>query len=164
MEENQVKTINNLNKINKVHIKRNFENDGKEINSKEIKIENEKGITLLTLAITILIIIILAGITINATLGDNGLLKQAQNAKDMAESTTLETGEKMNKILQEYANVMAEDETIENPGSGTEPEDPEEPEEPSTGGNTTGGETTPPEEPDTPETPTTPETRDKKKD
>ena len=89
--------------------------------------KNERGITLLTLAITILIIIILAGVTINATLGDNGLLKQAQDAKDMAESTTIDTEEKMNKIMQEYANVMAEDETIENPGSGTEPEEPVDP-------------------------------------
>ena len=82
------------------------------------KIKKEAGITIITLAITILIIIILASITINAVLGDNGLLEQAQDAKDLAESTTLETGEKMNKVLQEYMNVMAED------GGGiTEPEE-----------------------------------------
>ena len=76
------------------------------------------GITLITLAVTILIIIILASITINAVLGDNGLLSQAQDAKDLAESTTLETGDKMNSLLQEYMNVMAEDSGggIEEPG------------------------------------------------
>ena len=79
--------------------------------------KNERGITLLTLAITILIIIILAGVTINATLGDNGLLKQAQDAKDMAESTTSETEQKMDEVLHEYQNIMG--------GGGTEepPED-----------------------------------------
>ena len=77
------------------------------------------GITLIALVITILIIIILASITINAVLGDNGLLKQAQDAKDLAERTTIETGDKMNKVLQEYMNVMAEDEG----GGITEPEE-----------------------------------------
>ena len=81
------------------------------------------GITLITLAVTILIIIILASITINAVLGDNGLLSQAQDAKDLAESTTLETGDKMNSLLQEYMNVMAEDSGggIEEPEEDTTP-------------------------------------------
>lgn len=76
---------------------------------KENNLKSNAGITIITLAVTILIIIILASITINAVLGDNGLIKQAQDVKDMAESTTLETGEKMNKVLQEYENIMAED-------------------------------------------------------
>ena len=80
---------------------------------------DQAGITIITLVVTILIIIILSSITINAVLGDNGLLSQAQDAKDLAESTTLETGEKMNKVLQEYMNVMAEDEG----GGITEPEE-----------------------------------------
>lgn len=96
--------------------------------------KNNSGITLVTLAVTILIIIILAGITINAVLGDNGLLKQAQDAKDLAESTTQETGEKMNKVLQEYANVMAEDKELEEPDPGTEPEEPVDPPEPEKSG------------------------------
>ena len=82
------------------------------------KIKKESGITIITLVVTILIIIILASITINAVLGDNGLLSQAQDAKDLAERTTIETGDKMNKVLQEYMNVMAEDE-----GGITEPEE-----------------------------------------
>ena len=85
---------------------------------KENNLKCNAGITIIALAVTILIIIILAGITINAVLGDNGLLRQAQDVKDMAEGTTLETGEKMNKVLQEYMNVMAEDEG----GEITEPE------------------------------------------
>ena len=82
------------------------------------KVKESSGITIITLVVTILIIIILASITINAVLGDNGLLSQAQDAKDLAESTTIETGDKMNKVLQEYMNVMAEDE-----GGITEPEE-----------------------------------------
>lgn len=91
--------------------------------------KKDSGITLVTLAVTILIIIILAGVTINATLGDNGLLKQAQDAKNLAESTTLETEDKMEEVLQEYKNVMVEDESINNPNTNTEPEDPVDPPE-----------------------------------
>ena len=67
------------------------------------------GITLITLVITILIIIILAGITINAALGDNGLINQAQLAKDSVEGTIVGESSKMNSLLQEYTNMMAED-------------------------------------------------------
>ena len=87
--------------------------------------KNERGITLLTLAITILIIIILAGVTINATLGDNGLLKQAQDAKDMAESTTSETEQKMEDVLHEYQNIMGNGEGgAEEPPTDTGPSVP----------------------------------------
>ncbi len=40
----------------------------------------EKGITLVALVVTIVIMLILAGITLNIALGDNGLLKQAKKA------------------------------------------------------------------------------------
>ena len=114
------KDINiNLNDKNEQNIKDIKNRKNKRERKEQKGKNNEAGITIITLAITILIIIILASITLNAVLGDNGLLKQAQDAKDLAESTTLETGEKMNKVLQEYMNVMAEDE-----GSGiTEPEE-----------------------------------------
>ena len=104
-------------------IKNEKEQNSRERIDRKIIDKEEQGITLITLVITILIIIILAGITINASLGDNGLLRQAQNAKDLAESTTLETGEKMNKVLQEYANIMAEDEGggIQEPEEDTTP-------------------------------------------
>ena len=113
------KDINiNLNNKNGQNIKGLKNRKNKKERKEQIGKNNEAGITIITLAITILIIIILASITINAVLGDNGLLEQAQDAKDLAESTTLETGDKMNKVLQEYMNVMAEDE-----GGITEPEE-----------------------------------------
>lgn len=39
----------------------------------------EKGITLITLVITIIIMLILAAIVLNLSLGDNGLLKKAKD-------------------------------------------------------------------------------------
>ncbi len=73
------------------------------------KVKNNTGITLITLVITIIIIIILSAITINAALGDNGLIRQAQLAKEMAENSTKSESEKMNQLAQEYANMMSED-------------------------------------------------------
>ena len=39
------------------------------------------GITIISLVVTIIILIILAGISINMLVGDNGIITQAQNAK-----------------------------------------------------------------------------------
>ena len=43
--------------------------------------KEKRGITLIALIITIIVLLILAGVTISMVVGDNGVLKQAQNAK-----------------------------------------------------------------------------------
>lgn len=43
-------------------------------------LKGQKGITLVALVITIIILLILAGVTISLTLGDNGLFKTAERA------------------------------------------------------------------------------------
>ena len=85
-------------------------------------LKSARGITLVALVITIIIIIILASITMNMAFGDNGLIKQAQLAKDMAANSVIAEQEGMNSLMGEFANTMGENE-IDNP---TEP-DPEEP-------------------------------------
>ena len=47
--------------------------------------KTQKGITLLALVITIVVLLILAGITINAITGDNGIIGNAGRAKEEAE-------------------------------------------------------------------------------
>ena len=44
------------------------------------------GITLVALVVTIVILLILAGITIMYTVGDNGILKAAKEAKNQTEA------------------------------------------------------------------------------
>ena len=44
--------------------------------------KKEKGITLIALVVTIIVLLILAGISIGAITGDNGIINQAKNAKD----------------------------------------------------------------------------------
>ena len=71
----------------------------------------EKAITLIALVITIVVLIILATVTINYTLGENGLINQAKNTKNSAENTVASSSGKMNELLQEYTNVLSEDAT-----------------------------------------------------
>ena len=50
----------------------------------------EKGITLIALVITIIVLLILAGVTIRMLTGDNGILKQATNAKNTTDKSEFE--------------------------------------------------------------------------
>lgn len=47
--------------------------------------KNNKGITLIAASFTVMLLIIIAAITINATVGDNGVIKRAEKAKYRAE-------------------------------------------------------------------------------
>ena len=63
--------------------KNNFKNLSKKI------IKKARGITLISLVITIIILLILAGVTLSLTLGDNGIITQAQKAKEAQEIATI---------------------------------------------------------------------------
>ena len=45
-------------------------------------LRKQKGITLIALVVTIVILLILAGVTINMALSENGLFSKARNAAD----------------------------------------------------------------------------------
>lgn len=67
--------------------------------------KNDGGITLIALVITIIILLILAGITITMLIGENGVLKQANTAKiDMEEKTA----EEKVKLIVNYAKMKDE--------------------------------------------------------
>ena len=52
---------------------------------KLIEKNNKKGITLIALVITIIVLLILAGVSISMLTGDNGLIKNAGKSKEQAE-------------------------------------------------------------------------------
>ena len=58
--------------------------EGKSMNFKG-KMHEKSGITLITLAVTIIILLILAGITIATITSDNGIIKNANDAKEQTE-------------------------------------------------------------------------------
>ena len=55
-----------------------------------MKIKQAKGITLIALVITIIVLLILAGVTITMLTGENGILNQATNAKNATDKSEFE--------------------------------------------------------------------------
>ena len=64
------------------------------------KIKNKRGITLIALVVTIVVLLILAGVTIAMLTGENGIINQAKNAKE--ESLMSELEELVDLTLMEY--------------------------------------------------------------
>ncbi|MFR2535285.1 MAG: hypothetical protein ACLTEH_01085 [Clostridia bacterium] len=60
-----------------------------------------QGITLIALVITIIILIILAGITIGMIVGENGLISKAQQAKSDTENASIQSEEQLNELVSE---------------------------------------------------------------
>lgn len=63
--------------------------------------ENKRGITLIALVVTIIILIILAGVSISLVLGDNGIITRAKEAKSTYSQEAVR--EKVEMILAEYS-------------------------------------------------------------
>ena len=82
--------------------KKSIESDkDKLMSKKKLKAKTrEKGITLIALVITIIVLLILAGITINSVIGSKGILNNAKKATTAY--TNAEAKEKAALILQEY--------------------------------------------------------------
>ncbi len=73
------------------------------------RLKGSTGITLVALVVTIVILLILSGITIMYTIGDNSIFKKAQEAKDKTENAIKNEQEYMNSIdnmINEYTNGM----------------------------------------------------------
>ena len=60
--------------------------------------KNNKGITLVALVVTIIVLIILAGISINLILGDNGIITIAKKAKENTELAKTEEETNLNEL------------------------------------------------------------------
>lgn len=48
----------------------------------------QRGITLIVLVVTIVVLLILAGVSINAILGDNGIVNKAKEAQNVTDNST----------------------------------------------------------------------------
>ena len=69
---------------------------------KKIRTRNSKGITLIALVITIIVLLILAGVSIAMLTGDNGILTQARRAANETENASQNEA----AILDEYNNIL----------------------------------------------------------
>ena len=75
-----------------------------------MKTKEMKGITLVALVITIVVLLILAGVSINTVLGDDGIIKKAKEAAEATKRASAE--EEMNRLVLEY-QLASNDETLE---------------------------------------------------
>ena len=80
----------------------------------------EKGITLIALVITIIVLLILAGVSIAMLTGQNGILTQAQNAKT---TTANKSAEEKVKLAVMAARAQSEDASLDATKLKTEIED-----------------------------------------
>ena len=104
--------------------------------SKEIKINkksarknysNQTGITLIALVVTIVVLLILAGVSLNAIFSENGIIKRAKDAQNKMDQATQNDLDSINELNNWIDGKI-------NGSSGGN----------STGGNTTGGNDNPP--------------------
>lgn len=71
------------------------------------KIKQEKGITLIALVVTIVVLLILAGVSLNAIFSDSGIIKKAQEAQnkmDEAQQKDLSSINELNTWLDNQVN------------------------------------------------------------
>ena len=78
--------------------------------------QNTRGITLIALVITIIVLLILAGVSISMLTGQNGILTQAQNAKQTTEESTEKEKRQLSQVeasthLENYDYTDAEENT-----------------------------------------------------
>lgn len=71
-------------------------------------LKQQKGITLVALVITIVILIILAGVAISLTISDNGLFNQAKDAKEQYQHAANEENAGFTNVLG-YVNDTLKD-------------------------------------------------------
>lgn len=84
--------------------------------SKDIKINkksarknysNQAGITLIALVVTIVVLLILAGVSLNAIFSDSGIIQKAKDAQTKADEATqkdLEGIDSLDQLVNKYAN------------------------------------------------------------
>ena len=76
-----------------------------------MKTKEARGITIISLVITIVVLLILAGVSINLLLGDNGIITKAKEAKDSYSKSAVK--EKVGFLLNEYKIDKATGENAE---------------------------------------------------
>ena len=103
----------------------------------KLKIKQEKGITLIALVVTIVVLLILAGVSISLVLNNNGVISKAKDAKNSTEkgqaqdevnlainylqiedATSTLTREDKRKILEDELRKISADSSVSISGSG----------------------------------------------
>ena len=73
---------------------------------KEFRGNFNKGITLIALVITIIVLLILAGVSISMLTGDNGILTQAKLAKEKTEEAQRKEEQQLESLLNRITSEV----------------------------------------------------------
>ena len=71
--------------------------------------EKESGITLLSLVVTIIVMLILAGIALRLSIGDNGIIGRTGNTIDLYQNASDQEGQGLNTFVDEFNQILNED-------------------------------------------------------
>ena len=88
--------------------------------------KNQRGITLIALVVTIIVLLILAGVAITLSIGDNGIFKRAGQATNAWEEASRNETEGMNSVVDIIDSINGG-----NSGGGSEKEERNKPNAPS---------------------------------
>ena len=110
-----------------------------------MKKTRQSGITLVALVVTIVVLLILAGVSISLVLGQNGLIANAKEAREKTKNATDEESQLINGTIPDYIAEQVNGTTSgggstgggETPGGGNTPTEPETPSGPVTISGTT---------------------------
>ena len=68
---------------------------------KKESIKKARGVTMLALVVTIIVLLILAAITLNLAVGENGIIERAKLARDKVKNASIAEDEEINKVVEE---------------------------------------------------------------
>ena len=75
-------------------------------NSTKKQVMEKNGITLIALVVTIVVLLILAGITISLVFSENGIITKAQEAANKTKEAVINEQEGFNKLYNELVNAL----------------------------------------------------------
>ena len=92
--------------------------ENKKKNTRIKDLNSQKAITLIALVVTIVVLLILAGVSLSLVLGDNGIIRKAKEGRDKYAEATKNEQSELNKV-DEWLEENIGGSTGGNPGGGT---------------------------------------------
>ena len=91
----------------------------------DVKHKNEKGITLIALTVTMIVLTILSTVTVNAIVGKGGMMEQAKQSRELYEAKEEAEGTKMEDLTNDLSQDRKSEVEVETiPAAGTVVEKP----------------------------------------
>ena len=83
--------------------------------NRKINRKFEKGISLISLVVTIIVLLILSGATMTMVLGENGVIREIKSAVDKVKEDDDDTSKEFNGVVDEMDAELGKDVNIQNP-------------------------------------------------